>query len=406
GGLGSFLRQTQLVDREGGYLPSFEPAFPIYLKRSTLFDPHVEDVQEGYIPDKILACRQGIRFSDGTILQPNTSEFFEKYYRPVRVQELNANLQIKDSKALPISLLEAVQKSQRPILLVGEGGVGKSTELLRLFMDCTEGKLTDENGTPFVPIFLPLSDLIQRDEKAVRNVYELIQYRLETAHLDKNRVFVDMETLKEELRYTRNLLLLMDGLNEALTQPVQQHRVLETVLEVCYRPPHHDMKVVISTRLQGIDADTAADRFIGFTPYRLQSLDPTEAEAYLNQMADLAGKDRQMVQDLLAKMGRNKAQLLSNPLMIYLTSAILGVDIQEELAREGYPPDTELNRSLIYKFASNRWMKQRVKGKRDEWDVREDWVVWFKKEARGDISEDPQVVYGAQRRILRVLAEG
>jgi hypothetical protein len=198
--------------REKGRISAKSSVISHLKTRSTCFDEHIRHVWRVVIPGKILACRdEGISFED----------FLRSNYMRLKI------IPADDPKGTPVIVEEAIIENRR-MLILGEGGTGKSAELLRLFALASRGELkVDLNGEEIqlVPVYLTGDDILRQEgdiEKALKHI-------------------IGKENMSE-LAYTPGVLLLLDELDKIA------HKLNE-VLAPLESPPYENWLCLGAMRL-------------------------------------------------------------------------------------------------------------------------------------------------------------
>jgi len=268
----------------------------LYDGHSTFLDEYISqffDKEEGEARDYLLPYK---------IDKIPPIEFFEKkggtaYYLEQWVREVDwNNQQIGEIQ----QLFELIRSGQaKRILLLGDGGSGKTTALLKLFFDCQQQRIVTDVGQAFVPLFLKATNLAEAG--ALENAVE------------KNGVNV-----KEELKYTKNLLIMIDGLNEI--NPETAKRFPQIVDDI-----HRDYKdhiVVLTSRKQEMLRQTSILRkdaiVLNFKVYELLDMD---SAVYKRSLQEAIGAElaTQILENLKGHYNEN---LAANPMMLYFISII------------------------------------------------------------------------------------
>lgn len=145
--------------------------------------------------------------------------------------------------SIPEAFLEANQKNRRGIVILGDPGSGKTTQLKRVLLWCLQNGLGELNlPENTIPIFLPLRDL-----KDINNsLDEFIQEQLNHPHLEIPHGF------GKRLLDRANLLFLLDGLDEVAetTQRVKVSRWIEDAMRI-----HKTCRFVVTCRFAGYTDD-------------------------------------------------------------------------------------------------------------------------------------------------------
>jgi len=179
--------------------------------RSTFLDPHCDEVISRLIPSRIIS-RSG-----------DPDSFFEREYIPLEVRDM-------EDRLVPMPLEEMVSAVGKVILTASAGG-GKTVELLRLFVRSAQGEL------PFAPIYMEAEELIAPNGE-IRGI--------DRALADK----FGEKMIRDELPFTRDILLLIDGLDEAMARVGSPERIADALRPLRY-PPYSSLRCVIALRSQG-----------------------------------------------------------------------------------------------------------------------------------------------------------
>ena len=154
----------------------------------------------------------------------------------------------------------ALSKKQKNLLVIGEGGTGKTTALLHFW----ETLLENEEE---LPLYIPLneytteSDFIQ---KYIKNCYEQINI----------------------LKLKRNFVLLLDGFNEISRDTLPLIKEIKKLLDEKTDSAKF-IRIIITSRDKFIDIEDYQK--IGFQQYKIQPLDSDVVQSYLtsNEIVDI-----------------------------------------------------------------------------------------------------------------------
>ncbi len=252
----------------------------------------------------------------------------------------------------PITLPDLIASSHPCLLLVSQGGGGKSSNLGKLFFDAARGKLLHE-GQPWTPLLLPLQALnVLNDRLSSLEKVLLDQF------LPDHPASWQASSLWKELGGTANLLVLLEGLNEVndavrdnATQLVSNIETMVGGLETS----GINYRVVISVRQQeeaqpeGLMRQLRASEWgRHFVAYRLEPLSWNEAVDKLN---DVLGADAEQFIQLL---GEGSHAVLTNPLLLRLM--LDNAVALNEKARRGEAP--VITRSGLYNIAVERLLER------------------------------------------------
>ncbi len=312
--------------------------------RSTFLEKHQSNVRR-QAAESILACKS---------LGLSPEQFFygqRALYVGIQVREPGES----KGQRLEEIILEKYEDSPtcRRLLLLGEGGAGKSTELLRLFFDCVAEESSSKLRGHFTPCLLRLGLLPQdwRENPKVitlENFLELLREELECQQLSPNR-------FRRELQWTPRLLILMDGLDEfhPATQEVRDAfgGILEQFVDMC-----SSAWVVLASRDKeqergrGLKSLLRSRRFGDWRRLSIEDFAWSESEvkAYLQKV----GRSPDEVNALLELL-RPHTGLLRNPMLLYLFGAAKLETI------EGKP----LASALLYRAAMETWLEKELNEK-------------------------------------------
>jgi hypothetical protein len=176
-------------------------------------------------------------------IRSNSHVWFEDYKRNNAISVDSAILpEIHFESGGVLSLSDVLRKRESAslILLLGEGGIGKS---YALFDCCT--KLLDDKAKAFLPLYIPMREL-SRTEKS-----PILQYAFDKffTRLDWNR---DPDSLKRHLRDSLfeskvQLVFLLDGFNEyAFDAKDDEYKIL--VEEIRWLKELKNVRVILSSR--------------------------------------------------------------------------------------------------------------------------------------------------------------
>ena len=196
-------------------------------------------------------------------------------------------------------LLEAIQKTASPLYIIGEGGIGKTTSLIRIMEDAYEGKTYQkESAIPlFVELNLAPSDendkcyeggkstfiirqicSILRREKRADEVLQSDVGRMEDEFEKTVIPFIEEDFRRKESASPRYWLLL-DGLNEVSQQnPYTYVFILEEVISLLEECPN--VRVILTDRN---DETSLSCEQYGITKFYLSGIDRGTIFDYLHQ---------------------------------------------------------------------------------------------------------------------------
>ncbi len=269
------------------------------------------------------------------------------------------------------------------VLLLGDSGVGKTTELLALHYMlstkptadwCTE--LANAVPSEYVPVYVNFADfsralasdhpVMQSSGQLIRYVSELVRCRSESL------VLWDVERVRRSLLSTRRLLFLIDGVDGA---ELSDDRAATTALAAVIDEvgARLDWAFVLASRQLGPDSICERLRSVQHARVILEGLPSEEARDYLIRVA----LNRSEAWDLIARLGLDKSARerphSMNAMTIYQLGSILSgrewntdvICARRELGQEvdsipgemapGRLPEDE----LLYTVTLYRWLRNR-----------------------------------------------
>ena len=236
---------------------AFEQATPAFRQhtitrgRSTFLDRHHRMLLQT-AAERIALCRpgwgqRGVQEIRGPL--PSADEFFyggtdnfpEPCYQPMQVREVLPNGTPTEAK--PLAQMIASKADGLRALLLGGAGAGKSTEFLKLYLDCcTPGSSSTLVGE-YAPMLLDLKGKF--DRRGQSNYEEFLRGLLDDLQLTEE---LSDEELEEELRYTPRLLVMLDGLDDIEPEGIEARDAIAEMLVRFIRTLHPTSCVLLASR--------------------------------------------------------------------------------------------------------------------------------------------------------------
>ncbi|HXH09573.1 MAG TPA: hypothetical protein VNP04_07410 [Alphaproteobacteria bacterium] len=172
-----------------------------------------------------------------------TDDFPELCYLPVQVRELFPDGTASEAKSLAQLIASSADGVQA--LLLGRAGAGKSTELLKLCLDCCAPSSSSPLWGEYAPMLL---DLKGKFDRRGQGSYEEFLRRLRD-DLELTEELSD-EELEEELRYTPQLLVMLDGLDDVEPEGIAARDAIADMLVRFMSTLHPTSCVLLACREQ------------------------------------------------------------------------------------------------------------------------------------------------------------
>lgn len=249
-------------------------------------------------------------------IEPSLSYYLEKQSRiefkdkivdqnvvPVLIREIDL-AGIREKPAIPIKFNEfrdnLLFTKQKNAIIVGEAGIGKTTELLKISKQLSTQRLQGAAG--IIPIFIEL----RRFSSKSGNADDIVQHLMREIGIQ--------DDLKDQfvlaLKTTRQFLLILDGLNEIGIE--QRSTSIRALLE--FMQLYTNIQYILSTRYYGFD-----DRFlniigISMACYEIQRWDQQQIELFFQVNNAL---------QLYRKLGTKMQKLCSVPFAAHLLLNVL-----------------------------------------------------------------------------------
>lgn len=256
-----------------------------------------------------------------------------------------------------IALLELIESRHKCLLLVSQGGGGKSSNLGKLFYEAAQGRLRT-GSQAWTPLLFPLQALTL-DDKGRLNKSPLISIEetLLSQFLPGHPADWQDSSLWKNLSGTPNLLVLLEGLNEVDDTVRDNAEQLIGNIERMVRGLESsgiNYRVVITVRQQEEAQPEGLTRRLQssdwgrrFVSYNLQPLDLNEATHKVRRV--LGNK----AERLLNLLGDDGCELLTNPLLLRLM-----LDNAPKFDKEKSQDVGTITRSDLYDVAVERLLER------------------------------------------------
>lgn len=276
---------------------------PLYSGRSNFLDEHVARVKRA-ARDKILACRN--------VAGMDPQRFFYgpgRLYQEIRVRESDGLTSRSLEEVIRQSATGSRQSDQRVVIL-GEGGAGKSTELLKLFFDCvSEGSPLKDRFTPWL---IELGQLL-RDNAERLDLPAFLRLLMK-----KTPVRGELDRFRTEMQWTPRLLLLLDGLDEIRPPDHERDRIATTLREFVNLLPASAWVILTSRTKEAARATGSLLESHEFDDWRRMSVKERRwSEGEVREYLVNAGRSPEDTQQLL-ELVRQERDVLRDPMLLHL----------------------------------------------------------------------------------------
>lgn len=192
--------------------------------------------------------------------------------------------------------LQAVQQYSK-LIVFGKPGVGKTTFLKYLAIQCIEEQFTSE----CIPIFISLKDFAEAPKQP-----DILDYIAQ--QLFKYEI-IDAKVKAEQLLKQNKILVLLDGLDEVREE--DSKKVLKQIQDFSYQ--FHNNKIVITCRIAAKEYT-----FQGFTEVEVADFDEDQIATFAQNWFRLSDpvKNKRFIKTLNEK--KPIQELATNPLLLTL----------------------------------------------------------------------------------------
>lgn len=230
------------------------------------------------------------------------------------------------------ALSDPIESGQKRISILGDSGSGKTIALLKLFSDCRQGKIVDDKGQYFLPLYVTARELAK--EGSLGKVTAKI--------LD-----MDEESVEKEIKYTKNLLIMIDSLDRIEPEAARGFpRIIRDIHESC-----EDHTLILTSRKQETIKRTSILNYNvirnNFMPYEMQDLDLIVYRTALEEAIGVGSATQ-----ILGSLGEQHENLAANPMLLYLLSKAYE-EIRETLEAGG-----KLNKGTVLRIANRKCLEQ------------------------------------------------
>ncbi len=260
-----------------------------------------------------------------------------------------------------MNVLEAIPRIWKEdcvhAMLVGEGGMGKTVSLIRLW----ENLLDDKNFNAMVPvpIFIPLNEFNETisDEDRKDFIKNMIRkHYLEGKDKDLELSDILKRPLREESSDTPSLILLLDGFNEVTIDNRLLDIELRNIIE-----HWKGVQIIISSRLDMRDEPPFTDAHI----IKLLGLEEAAILQYLDKH-DISLSNNELTNNHQRLLG-----LLKNPMMLTIyASTCEAQDAYKNNSNYEFKTNVESPGELLWNFIETQVIKyfsQQGLADKDKW---------------------------------------
>ena len=296
---------------------------------------------------------EGIETSFLHRLREGSKRYFESHYSKLNITDIlipkwkqeiivtGIKTEGEDEEKTLIKSVENLWKGEKKnILLIGEGGMGKTFSLVQIW----KHYLSHQDKNSPIPVYVSLNrynDIPEEDRDAFITNYILenyLQKRFFSSEEQKKLWDVLMDDTKIHAKESPSIILLLDGFNEIT---VNQKNIRKDMDDWWFSKARN-VQIIISSRY-----DMRFDyRWLDLLKIQLQPLSINAISQYLVKFKILAPKDDELL------------ELLSNPMMLSLyasTSEI--IDKYKSYPKFAFKPEFNSQGELMWNFFESQLAK-------------------------------------------------
>ncbi|MDR0920110.1 MAG: NACHT domain-containing protein [Oscillospiraceae bacterium] len=252
----------------------------------------------------------------------------------------NENLNYISPDSVSKKVEQAIESDEKPLLIVGGGGMGKTVTLVYLTRHYK--KIYNENSeAKYIPFFFRLNTL---NDKPITsdNLYDYIfDSFFKEGNNQKSFFEQEKDTFKQILHYGfegKKILLLLDGLNEVEDKIYSQ---VERGLALFYET-FHNIKIVITSR-KGLSNNshnfvkfiTRRQKLLPYDIVKKQLLSYTEIGSKLyNSILEQFEDSENQRNDINGKAKKRSLDVLCNPMMLTIYTKIYFENENQPISNE------------------------------------------------------------------------
>lgn len=316
------------VEHLNGY---FGQPIVSYDGRSTFLDNHITETKSSY--SAILTCleppdnRPGIKHRrDGTPYLPLEIFFYgvegdeaASLYVQTHVKSLNSKGEEIGGRVKLEDVLLA--KFGNPIIILGDGNTGKSTLLLKIFFDTDLGKIVPFGSSKWCPCLINLG-------KAWSTATDVSEQHLQDKLAQKLNLR-DAAHLKFEIKYTPNLVFMLDGLNEV--SKIGEEDAWSTVKDLARLCKECGHRFILASRYFP-RGKKVADRAFEWEQFGMAGFETEHARKMLEKVTE----NRSIVENIwrACKCKEEDYGIIETPMMLYLLARFAqNIDVEAMLTQ-------------------------------------------------------------------------